>query len=270
MGATRTRTKGDTMNLHLNSVTAHLLLEGLAGEVVDGVRDDPVLDVLADLIVELELLVDVVVGILVVLVRGGHGRLEEGEERVGRDDLLYGPCLVCVLVALLLCLDPYGEVFAGLPLDLASLGVVVHKVAERTDLLLVVVGLCQGLVVKELLGLVRKVKQQLEPWLVVAEVLDPDVDEVLERLLVPLRHELGDAGMVREGGEPKAWNTLWTLCDLVGAQNLSAAFLLFLVIFVLILVVLVDLESSIDLLFRRLDLAEDDLLAALVDRLVLF
>lgn len=70
-----------------------LIAQGLAGEVVDGAGDDLLLEVLAELVVDLEagvellelLLVDVT--LLELLARWGLRRLEEVEERVGGDDL---------------------------------------------------------------------------------------------------------------------------------------------------------------------------------------
>ncbi len=64
-----------------------LVLERLAGEKVDGVRDDAVLEVLADLVVELETLVQLVeVGLVIVqlAVLGRLGWVEKVEETTRR------------------------------------------------------------------------------------------------------------------------------------------------------------------------------------------
>ena len=62
-----------------------------------GVRTHPLLEVLSDLVVELELLINVLILVLLVVVLGGRlGRGEEAEERVGGDDLLDDPGLVGV------------------------------------------------------------------------------------------------------------------------------------------------------------------------------
>lgn len=61
--------------------------EGLASEPVDGTRDQLLLNVLSQLVVELEALLNVGSGIVVILGRGLGGR-EEVEEGFGRDRLL--------------------------------------------------------------------------------------------------------------------------------------------------------------------------------------
>lgn len=62
------------------------------------VATHPLLEVLSDLVVELELLLEVVLLFVfeVVVGRGRDGRLEKVEERVGRDDLFDDPGLVRV------------------------------------------------------------------------------------------------------------------------------------------------------------------------------
>lgn len=73
------------------------LLEGqsLASEPVNGTRDQLLLDVLTKLVVELEALLDVASGIVVIL-RGGLGGREEVEERLGGDSLLDNASLLGV------------------------------------------------------------------------------------------------------------------------------------------------------------------------------
>lgn len=117
-----------------------LVLEGLAGEEVDGARNDALLEVLADLVVKLELLVELLelllvnVSLLELLHRRRGRRGEEVEERVLSDDLLDDTRLVGSLVALLLDLDRLGEVFVGLPLDLVTSGALVDKVTSVANL----------------------------------------------------------------------------------------------------------------------------------------
>jgi len=179
-----------------------LVAERLAGEEVDRARDDALLEVLADLVVELEALLDVFVDVLVVVVLGRQlGWAEEGEERLGRDDLFDDARLVRVLVALLLGLDARGRVLAFLPLDLCADGVVIDKVALVANLVLVVVRLVErraavGEKVAGALG--AKVEDELEARLVVGGVLDLDVDEVLEDVLVALRDQVRDPDVVLE------------------------------------------------------------------------
>lgn len=74
----------------------HLLKgQGLSGEPVDGAGNQLLLDVLTELVVELEALLDVGGGI-VVLLAGCVGRGEEVEERLGGDGLLDDTGLFCV------------------------------------------------------------------------------------------------------------------------------------------------------------------------------
>lgn len=172
------------------------------------------------------------------------------------------------LVPLLLRLDLDGEVLAGLPLDLGSLCVVVDEVTERSDLLLVEVGLGENLVLKELLGSVGELEEELEPGLAVAEVLYTNVDEVLESLLVTLGDELRDACMVCKSSEPESGNTLGTVCGLLCGDEGGLCGSL--VILVVVVLVCIDLEASLDLLLGRFRSSLDDGSSSLVDRAVLF
>ena len=62
-----------------------------------GVRTHPLLEVLSDLVVELELLINVLILVLLVVVLGGRlGRGEEAEEGVGGDHFLDDTGLVGV------------------------------------------------------------------------------------------------------------------------------------------------------------------------------
>lgn len=146
--------------LVLVEVVAKLLkLQRLAGEPVNGARDQLLLDVLAESVVKLEALLDVRGGVVVVL--GGRGRWgEEVEKGLLRDGLLddtrlLGVCGIVsmlqesraegggrrTLVALLLRLGPDRQVLARLPSNLVALGVVVDEVSAVPVLLLVEVGL---------------------------------------------------------------------------------------------------------------------------------
>ena len=64
------------------------------------------------------------------------------------------------LVALLLALNSYGQVLAGLPVDLVTLSMVVDEVSSISALSLVEVGLCDDLVGEELV--LRELKDQTE------------------------------------------------------------------------------------------------------------
>lgn len=253
------------VELVVRLVVDAVVLERLAGVVVDGARDDlrrgrvergergsawrgsrgrraeegrrthALLEVLADLVVELEALVELLELTLVdlasleLLGRGRGRRLEEVEERVGRlDDLddarAVGSCGREVqarggegvvsgatperggqaggrrtFVALLLDLDLARQVLVGLPRDLGALGPVVNEVAAVADLLLVIVRLLELRVLEELVGV--KEEGELKTRLGLVEVGQLNVPEVNQRILVLL----GDcrSGRRREGGSQR-------------------------------------------------------------------
>jgi hypothetical protein len=68
-------------------IEALLKLQCLTREPIDGTRDELLLDVLTELVVELELLLDLLV-YLIILVRRRRCWVEEVEEGRGRDGLL--------------------------------------------------------------------------------------------------------------------------------------------------------------------------------------
>jgi len=70
-------------------------LQSLSSEPVDGARDQLLLDILAELVVKLELGFNVLVDVLIVLYRGCGG-VEEVEERGCRDSFLDDPGLLGV------------------------------------------------------------------------------------------------------------------------------------------------------------------------------
>ena len=76
------------VKLLVEVVFVNLLVgQGLAGEPVNGAGNQLLLDVLAQLVVQLQAVLDVVGGLVVVLCRGLRRR-EEVEERLSRDGLL--------------------------------------------------------------------------------------------------------------------------------------------------------------------------------------
>ena len=84
-----------------------LIGECLAREPVNGTGDELLLDVLAQLVVQLQAVLDVGRGIIILLCRGLRGR-EEVEKGVGRDSLLddaglLGVCAVLVFLFKFLC-----------------------------------------------------------------------------------------------------------------------------------------------------------------------
>lgn len=159
------------------------------------------------------------------------------------------------LVPLLLALNLDGEVLALLPLDLVALGVVVDEVATVAVLLLVVVGLADGLVGEELV--VGEFEDETETGAV--EVLHADVGQVLEGLLVTVGDGLGE-GRVLHGAEPELGDTL----QVSGRSLLLSARLLGLIL--VVLVVLALGLAGLDLLLGGLGLAVDNLCALLVQR----
>jgi len=84
------------LEISLVEVVDALVLESFARKPVDGARDQLLLDVFAELVVELKTLLDVFSGLLVV--RGRGGRREEVEEGFGGDGLLYKTGLLSVWV----------------------------------------------------------------------------------------------------------------------------------------------------------------------------
>jgi hypothetical protein len=78
-------------------------LKSLAGEPVDSAGDELLLDVLTELVVELEALLDVGGGIVVLLVLGRARGVEEVEERLCGNGLLDNAGLLCVCLGLACC-----------------------------------------------------------------------------------------------------------------------------------------------------------------------
>ena len=164
--------------------------------------------------------------------------------------------LPLTLVPLLLALNLDGEVLALLPLDLVALGVVVDEVATVAVLLLVVVGLVDGLVGEE--SVLSELENEAETGAV--EVLHADVGQVLEDLLVALGDGLSE-GRVLHGTEPELRNTL----DIGGSSLLLLVRLGLLALLVALVVLALSL-ASLDLLLGGLSKTVDDLGALLVQR----
>ena len=80
----------------------HIVLEGLSGEVIDSLGNDLFLDVLAELVIQLELLIEFVEAILVDLVVvygflcGRDGGSEKVEEGLGGAGFANQPCAIRV------------------------------------------------------------------------------------------------------------------------------------------------------------------------------
>src|SRR5687768_3005658 len=108
------------------------------------------------------------------------------------------------LVALLLALNSYGRVLAGLPVDLVTLSMVVAEVSSISALSLVEVGLCDDLVGEELVP--RELKDQTETGFV--KVLHTDISQILEGGLITVGDHLCQGHLVLHGGKPELWNTL--------------------------------------------------------------
>lgn len=80
----------------LQIVIQLLKLQGLTSEPVNCTRDELLLDIFSQLVVELETLFDIRRGIIVILIRGGLGWREEVEERLGWYSLSDNPGLLGV------------------------------------------------------------------------------------------------------------------------------------------------------------------------------
>ena len=113
---------------------------------------------------------------------------------------------------------------------------VVDEVTAIAVLLLVEVGLGDGLVCEELVLL--KLEDEAEPGAV--EVLHADIGEVLQRSLVAVCDHLGERDLVLHGAEPELWDTLDILA-LVLVELLLALLLV-------VLIVLIFLLANLDLL----------------------
>jgi hypothetical protein len=132
--------------------------------------------------------------------------------------------------------------------------VVVDEVATITVLLLVVVGLADGLVAEE--SVLGELEDEAEPGAV--EVLHADVGQVLEDLLVAVGDSLGER-RVLHGAEPELRDTL----D-VGSSGLLLLVDLGLLGLIIALVVFALGLAGLDLLLGRLGKTVDDLGALLV------
>lgn len=161
------------------------------------------------------------------------------------------------LVALLLLLDPNGQILALLPVDLVAFSVIIDEVTSIAGLVLVEVGLGDGLVGEKLILL--KLENETETGLV--EVLHTDVDQVLQGALVTVGDHLSEGDLVLHGGQPELWNTADMFGDLSGLLLLLGLLSLLLLIVVLLIVFF----AGKDLLLGGFGLAVDDLGTLLVE-----
>jgi hypothetical protein len=132
--------------------------------------------------------------------------------------------------------------------------VVVDEVATVAVLLLVVVGLADGLVAEE--SVLSELEDEAETRAV--EVLHADVGQVLENLLIAVGDGLGER-RVLHGAEPELRDTL----D-IGGSGLLLLIGLGLLGLIIALIVLALGLTSLDLLLGRLSKTVDDLGALLV------
>jgi len=133
--------------------------------------------------------------------------------------------------------------------------VVVDEVATVAVLLLVVVGLVDGLVREE--SVLGELEDEAETRAV--EVLHANIDKVLKDLLVALGNGLCE-GRVLHGAEPELGNTLN-----VGGSSIRLLVGLSLLALLVALIVLTLGLTSLDLLLGGLSEAVDDLGALLVE-----
>ena len=143
-----------------------------------------------------------------------------------------------------------------MPVDLVTLGVIVDEVTAVAVLLLVVVGLGDGLVGEELV--LGELEDETESGAV--QVLHADVGQELKGTLVTVGDGLGER-RVLHGGQPELGDTLDVSGRLVG--------LLGLIILLILVVLLFVFLASLDLLLGRLGGTVDDLGTLLVKRGVL-
>ena len=141
-----------------------------------------------------------------------------------------------------------------MPVDLVTLGVIVDEVTAVAVLLLVVVGLGDGLVGEELV--LGELEDETESGAV--QVLHADVGQELEGTLVTVGDGLGER-RVLHGGQPELGDTL----DVGGRLVILGLGLLILVILLFVLL------ASLDFLLGRLGGTVDDLGTLLVERGVL-
>ncbi len=158
------------------------------------------------------------------------------------------------LVTLLLLLNTDSEVLAGLPVDLVTIGVVVDEVATIAALVLVVVGLGDGLVGEVLV--LGKLEDETEAGLV--EIFHADIDQGLEGTLIPIGDHLGQRDLVLHGREPEFGDAGHLLVRLGGLLLLDGG--------ALILILVLALLTGLDLLIGGLGLAIDDGGTLLVER----
>jgi len=117
-----------------------LELERLSSEPIDSTGNELLLDVLAELVVELELGLDVLIEVLVLLLRGLAGLKKSKNEGVGMVFLTMRVCLVFLFLCFFaLHLD--CQILASLPVDLITLCMIIDEVAAVSVLFLVEVGL---------------------------------------------------------------------------------------------------------------------------------
>lgn len=126
---------------------------------------------------------------------------------------------------------------------------------------LVIVGLCQFSVLKELVRSEHKV--ELESGLFTVEVRKPDVNEVLESLLISVGNGLGSRDVVLQSSQPELGDTL----DVLAAGSLLLGLLLFLILSIRVLQV--GSLAGLNLGFSWLGLTLDNGLSTFIKGLVL-
>lgn len=144
------------------------------------------------------------------------------------------------LVTLLLALNSNGQIFAGLPVNLVTFGVIVDEVTTVTSVFTVEVCLGDGAVGKEIVG--GELEDESEAWLI--EVLHADVGERFQCIFVEIGDEFGKRKLVLHGSQPEFWNTLGILGNLAFALDIDT------ILFILIVFVFTGLDFSLSWLDR--------------------
>jgi hypothetical protein len=170
---------------------------------------------------------------------------------------------VATLVALSLCLDHDGQIFAFFPVDFLAFGVIIDEIATVASLLLIEIRLCQNLVCEE----VVLTKLEFDSEARDVEVGKSDVSEMTQHFLVLGRDQVGNNNHILHRRQPKLGNALGS------SSSGSSSLRLFLVLALAggrhFSVLLFSLESSFHFGVLWLRDTVDDLGSSFVQRTVL-
>ena len=163
------------------------------------------------------------------------------------------------LVTLLLDFKLLGQILVLLPLDFGTDRTIVDKVTCIANLLLVEVGLFQDSVIEEIVGGELENELEARGGIGCGEVFDANINEVLQCSGIPIRDDLIEDGVIAESGKPELGDTIGT--GLLALFRRGIEFLILLE---------GNLFTSFDLISSGLRGTSNDLLSALIQRLVEF